>query len=127
MSAVGCKVPLVSRRVWPRPAALVAITLLSAAGPRDATTGALPSAPSFAVVEQIVSSRCSMCHAVEPLWPGIATAPKAVLLDDEDHIRRNARLIGRVAAWSSAMPPGNITDITPQERATLAAWIEGGR
>jgi uncharacterized membrane protein len=29
-----------------------------------------------------------------------------------------------VAAWSNAMPPGNITDMTSEERAILAAYIE---
>jgi uncharacterized membrane protein len=24
------------------------------------------------------------------------------------------------------MPPGNITDMTPAERATLAAWLDAG-
>ena len=51
------------------------------------------------------------------------TAPKCVLLDAPEHIQRNIRLIGRVAAWSSAMPPGNITEMTSEERATLAAYI----
>jgi uncharacterized membrane protein len=37
------------------------------------------------------------------------------------------RLVGRVAAWSSAMPPGNITEMTSQERAILAAYIEQAR
>jgi uncharacterized membrane protein len=28
-----------------------------------------------------------------------------------------------VAAWSNAMPPGNITEMTSEERAILAAYI----
>jgi uncharacterized membrane protein len=102
---------------------MVAIAFLSAQGPREAASGALPAKVDFAGVEQIVSSRCSMCHAAEPLWPGIVTAPKAIRLDDDEHILRNAKLIGRNAAWSSAMPPGNITEITSDERATIAAWL----
>ena len=54
------------------------------------------------------------------------TAPQGILLDDAGHIRRNAPLIGRNAAWSNAMPPGNITEMTPEERATLAAWLDAG-
>jgi uncharacterized membrane protein len=27
---------------------------------------------------------------------------------------------------SSAMPPGNVTDMTPQERQILAAWLAAG-
>jgi uncharacterized membrane protein len=109
-------------------AGMIGILLLSAAGPRVAAsggTGALKigTSPRFAAVEEIVLSRCSMCHAAEPVWASIITAPKAILLDSSEHIRRNARLIGRNAAWSNAMPPGNVTDITGEERAVLAAWV----
>jgi uncharacterized membrane protein len=104
-------------------AGMVAIALLSAAGPRDIKAGALATPPSFANIEEIILSRCSMCHAAEPVWATIVTAPKAILLDDSDHIRRNARLIGRNAAWSSAMPPGNVTEMTGEERAQIAAWL----
>jgi uncharacterized membrane protein len=105
-------------------AGMIAIGLLSAAGPRDATTSA--ATPTFKAVENIISSRCSPCHAAEPVWASIPTAPRGILLDDAEHIRRNARLIGRNAAWSNAMPPGNITEMTPDERATLAAWLDAG-
>jgi len=109
--------------VWPVAAlGMIAIALLSAAGPRDAKAAAA-TPPAYAQVEEIVLTRCSMCHAAEPVWTGIITAPKAVLLDTTEHIQRNARLIGRVAAWSSAMPPGNVTEMTADERATLAAWV----
>jgi uncharacterized membrane protein len=104
---------------------MAAIALLSAAGPRATKTGDLSGA-TFAQVERIVMTRCSMCHAAEPVWPSLAMAPKAIRLDDADHIRRNARLIGRNAAWSSAMPPGNVTEMTSSERATIAAWLEAG-
>jgi uncharacterized membrane protein len=113
--------------VWGVAAAgMIAIAWLSAAGPRQASSSALPAAPKFAAVEEIVSTRCSMCHAAEPVWEGIVTAPKGIMLDQTDHVRRYARLIGRNAAWSNAMPPGNVTEMTPEERATIAAWLEAG-
>jgi uncharacterized membrane protein len=104
-------------------AGMVAIAMLFAAGPRDIKTGSLTALPTFANIEEIVLSRCSMCHSAEPVWASIVTAPKAILLDAPDHIRRNARLIGRNAAWSSAMPPGNVTEMTGEERAMIAAWL----
>jgi uncharacterized membrane protein len=102
---------------------MIAIGLLSAAGPRDAKTGALSVEPTFANAQEIILSRCSMCHAAEPVWEGILTAPKGIRLDEPEYIHRNARLIGRNAAWSSAMPPGNVTEMTSDERAVVAAWI----
>jgi len=106
---------------------MIAIGWLSAAGPPVAAIGALPKTqPSFSEVEEIVLSRCSMCHAREPVWASIATAPKAVLLDRPEQIQRNAKLIGRSAIWSIAMPPGNVTEMTGQERAAVAAWLAAG-
>jgi uncharacterized membrane protein len=105
---------------------MIAIALLSAAGPRQALSSALPGSQNFAAVAEIVSTRCSMCHAAEPVWEGIVTAPRGIMLDQADHIRRYARLIGRNAAWSNAMPPGNVTEMTPGERATIAAWLAAG-
>ena len=102
---------------------MIAIGLLSAAGPREIKTGSLAVEPTFANVQEIILSRCSMCHAAEPVWDGILTAPRGIRLDDEDHIRRNAKLIGRNAGWASAMPPGNVTEMTGEERAIVAAWV----
>ncbi len=106
-------------------AGMAAIAWLSAAGPRVITTGALPP-PKFKQVSNIVLSRCSMCHAAEPVWDGIPTAPKGVLLDSDEQILLHARLIDIVAVRSQAMPPGNITEMTPQERLTLASWFAAG-
>jgi uncharacterized membrane protein len=111
-------------------AGMIAIAWLSAAGPSGDKTGdksgALPGPVKFADVQDIVISRCSMCHAAEPVWTGIPIAPKGVRLDDPDQIRLHARLIAINAVRSHAMPPGNVTEITPEERQVLASWIAAG-
>ena len=107
-------------------AGMAAIAWLSAAGPRVITTGALPPAPKFKQVADIVISRCSMCHAAEPVWDGIPTAPKGIMLDTDEQIRLHSRLIEIAAVRSQAMPPGNITEMTSQERLTLASWLASG-
>jgi uncharacterized membrane protein len=105
---------------------MIAIALLSGAGPRGQKTGALTTTPKFAEVTDIVLSRCSMCHTAEPVWTGIATAPNGIKLDDPAQIKRHARMIAINAAKSSAMPPGNVTEMTADERQVLAAWIAAG-
>jgi uncharacterized membrane protein len=107
-------------------AGMVAIAWLSAAGPRATATGARAAAPRFADVEGIVLSRCSMCHANEPAWADLAGPPKNILLDTAEHVRRQARLIEINAVRSDAMPPGNVTEMTAEERRTLAAWLAAG-
>jgi uncharacterized membrane protein len=91
----------------------------------DAPGTALPqgmATPPDQVVE-IVMGRCSMCHAAEPVWAGIAIAPKGVRLDTPEHIARAASAIRAQAVMSQAMPPNNITGIEPGERRVLAAWL----
>jgi uncharacterized membrane protein len=113
--------------VWTVAAAgVAAIGCLAAAGPRPAQTGAAPADASFAAVQEVISSRCSMCHADEPVWDGIATAPKDVRLDADRRIRDHARLIEIFAVRSVAMPPGNVTEMTGEERALVGAWIAAG-
>jgi len=107
-------------------AGMLAVAWLSGAGPRVLTTGELPPVPQFSKVADIVISRCSMCHAAEPVWEGIPAAPKGVMLDSDKEIRLHARLIETFAVRSQAMPPGNITEMTPQERLVLAAWLAAG-
>jgi uncharacterized membrane protein len=76
--------------------------------------------------EEIVISRCSMCHGAEPVWTGIAAAPGGVMLDTPERVRQHARLINIYAVRSDAMPPGNLTEMTLQERQIVGAWIEAG-
>ena len=78
---------------------------------------------SFRQVADIVATRCSMCHAAEPVWAGIAVAPRGVLLDTAARIKAQAREIAAASVWSSAMPPSNITGLTSDERRALAAWL----
>ncbi len=106
-------------------AGMAAVAWLSAAGPRM-TTGALPPSPKFADVADIIMSRCSMCHAAEPVWAGIAAAPEGVRLDTDEQIRLHAPLIEAAAVRSNAMPPGNITEMTNDERLKLASWLASG-
>ncbi len=102
-------------------AGVIAIAWLSGAGPREGAAAAVER-PDFAAVEEIVTARCSMCHAAEPVWAGIAAAPKGIRLDTAEMTRRHAALIELNAVRSNAMPPGNVTDMTAEERAVLAAW-----
>jgi uncharacterized membrane protein len=88
----------------------------------------VPTAPrDLAAAEDIVLSRCSMCHAAEPLWPGIAAAPKGIELDTADKVRRHVDQIYLQSILTRAMPPGNITELPDEERAVLAAWIRAER
>ncbi|MEE7446362.1 cysteine desulfurase, partial [Methylobacterium radiotolerans] len=91
---------------------------LAAAG-----TGALEGPAVDDAVMAVVGTRCAMCHAAEPLWPGLTSPPKGVLLDSPEHVARFAPAIRLQAVLTHAMPPNNITDMQPEERAALARWL----
>jgi len=80
------------------------------------------ASPHFATVSNTIQGRCSMCHGVEPVWPGVWQAPKNVLLDTDIAVANHAREVTLQSGWSHAMPPGNVTEMTPEERALIVEW-----
>lgn len=112
-------------------AAACAITLLSTSRARDelglnpidppTRLASGPEAPKQ--VADVVLGRCSMCHASEPVWDGIVTAPKGVRLDTPRDIARNAEEIYMQAVLTRAMPPNNITEMPDSERRVLRDWL----
>jgi uncharacterized membrane protein len=93
-----------------------------------ASYGATPflEADHFASASMTVQTRCSMCHTAEPVWPGIHQAPKNVILDNDIAVANYAHEIVLQAGWSHAMPPGNVTEMTAEERALLVEWYREG-
>jgi uncharacterized membrane protein len=108
---------------------LIAIAWLSWAGARLSLADARSRFPtiSFAQAQDVVLTRCSACHAAEPVWAGIAVAPKNVILNSPEEIRRHARQIAINAVLTNAMPPGNLTEISDEDRQILAAGLAAER
>jgi len=98
---------------------------IRAIAPRTVPATAGP-AVSYAQIAPIVAERCAVCHAAQPTEPGFSAAPAGILLDTPGHIVANAAAIRAAAVASHAMPPGNLTNMTDVERATLGAWIDSG-
>ena len=107
-------------------AGMLAVVWLSMQTPAlDEEAAATPEL-DLVEVENIVLSRCSMCHAAEPFWEGIVVPPKGVVLETPAQISRHAHGIAMQTVYTHAMPPGNITEIPDEERRMLAAWIDAG-
>ena len=73
---------------------------------------------------ELVIERCSSCHAREPLWEGLAFAPKGIHLETEEEVLKMANEIYWQSAASWAMPPGNIIWLEDEERVLLSDWHE---
>lgn len=81
---------------------------------------------TFAQAQAVIAARCTACHAARPTFDGITEAPKGVMLESPAQIRRFASLISQQAVRTEAMPPGNVTEMTMEERQVLGAWIAAG-
>jgi uncharacterized membrane protein len=103
---------------------LGAAAFLLAPHPKPAAAGA--ATVSFARAQTIVRERCASCHAEHPTQPGFASAPQGIMLDTPEHIAADAQRIEQQAVQTHAMPLGNVTHMTDDERAALGAWIAAG-
>jgi uncharacterized membrane protein len=93
----------------------------------SATAERFMASAHFPAVRDTVMGRCAMCHAAEPSWEGLHVAPKGVLLDTDEIIAERAHEIYLQSGRSNAMPPGNLTHMTEEERALLVTWFEEAR
>jgi uncharacterized membrane protein len=113
------------RNVWAIPAtAAVATVALAIAIAPDGGGGGGGREVSFAEIESIVERRCVSCHSDNPT--ATRTAPQGVTFDTPEEIAAQADRIERQAVDSNAMPPGNVTGMTDEERELLGAWISQG-
>ena len=69
--------------------------------------------------QEIIVSKCSMCHAKEPLWENMKNAPKLVNLETPTDIINNIDNIYKQSVLSYAMPPGNISFLEENERSLI--------
>jgi uncharacterized membrane protein len=83
-------------------------------------------AVAFSEVKQVLDIRCVSCHADKPSFEGIPEAPKGVKLDTPERIRAQALQIHQQTVLSRAMPPGNLTGLTEDERSLLDRWYRSG-
>lgn len=113
------------RYAWALPAAVAGLAglVVATAPPRLP----LVSAPDDAAVLVIARTHCAVCHADRPSFPGFALAPKDFRAETLDQLRQNAPRVHAQAVANAAMPPGNVTGITDQERAMLGAWLNGAQ
>jgi uncharacterized membrane protein len=112
------------RTVWwiPVTAGAAAIALAVAMRP-DEGGGAPSRAVSDAEAVAIVQQRCVPCHSMNPTQAGYDVPPAGITFDSREQIVERADAIEEQAVRTTAMPLGNATGMTDQERETLGAWL----
>jgi uncharacterized membrane protein len=105
---------------WTLVTGLVLVAAVAAIlAPRQAAGPAVPLADA----KQVIDRRCVSCHADKPAFQGLAEAPKGVKLDSPERIEAQRLTIHQQTVLTRAMPPGNLTGMTDEERALLDRWV----
>jgi uncharacterized membrane protein len=94
------------------PAQLTATQLAALDVPQPTTEAVLP----------LLALRCGGCHSATPTLMG--AAPKGIVYDTAADAEKYAAHILRQAVQLKAMPPGNMTGVTDEERAALGRWAQ---
>ncbi len=80
----------------------------------------------FTVARGIVDLRCGSCHSRTPSDKAYLTAPNGVSFDTDKEITARAAMIKASTMLMRAMPPGNATHMTDEERTLIARWADQG-
>jgi uncharacterized membrane protein len=105
------------RRAWWIPAvATVGVVALAIWLEPDEPAPAQTGPVTFAQVQSVIAERCATCHSG-------SSAPLGVRFETRAQIEARVDDIERMAVLTRAMPPGNATGMTDDERALLAAWL----
>lgn len=106
---------------WSLPVAALGLAIaLVMTAPKSATATAGVSDDD---VLALTRTHCVMCHSAKPSHEAFEEAPKGIALESVADLRRYSALITQQAVQSDAMPLGNETGMTDEDRAKLGAWI----
>jgi uncharacterized membrane protein len=111
----------------PALAAPAATAMASTSTPTEAgavVVAETAAAAGIDAVQQIMTARCIQCHAAKPTM--MPTAAKGLMFETVEQTRASAQLIYQQVVLQKAMPLGNLTKITDQERDVIAKWHDGG-
>jgi uncharacterized membrane protein len=100
----------------------LAVAMAPTQGPADAQAAEV----RFAQAGPIIAQRCAVCHAEKPTYAGFQQPPAGVMLDTPERIHAAAERIQQQAVATQAMPLGNLTQMTPDERSQIARWLARG-
>ena len=70
----------------------------------------------------VVMERCASCHANQPTQEGFVAAPKDIVLEKLEDLQRHADAVYQQSVVTRAMPLGNLTGITEEERGLIGEW-----
>src|SRR5688572_6018776 len=113
-------VPALAGTIAVSVAALFLLGTRGRSGAGRTGVGVAPEA-TFEQAHAIIQQRCTVCHSAAPAIRTFGAAPGGVSFDRPEDISRFTDRIEARAVTTKTMPPGNLTFMTDEERAVLAA------
>jgi uncharacterized membrane protein len=113
----------------PAVATVLLLGLAIAIAPKPAATGAAAAAAqtiTFAQIQPVLKERCVVCHSQKPTFAGFQQPPGGLLLDTPEQVKAAASRIHQQTIATQAMPIGNLTKMTDEERGLLGKWLADG-
>ena len=104
-------------------AVLILLLVATAIAPRS--RAATAETVTLAMIRPVIESRCTTCHSQNPTHIAFPAAPSGVVLDTDEEIAAEALRIHQQTVVLKAMPIGNLTEISDEERALIDAWYQG--
>jgi uncharacterized membrane protein len=117
---------------------LALIAVILALSPGTGGTAAAPTAGGPALpgnhgsavlerleVQQIIERRCVPCHAASPSQPGFNAPPDGLVFETMDDVSAHLPEMQQQLS-ARAMPLGNLTRMTDDERNVVLRWISRG-
>jgi len=120
LSAGGIALLLAFAWLAPRPVA-PAPSVPAGQVSEDQTAAQASIDASTDAVSKVLAERCAGCHAATPTL--MASPPKGSVFDSREEIERQAALIHQQTVVLQIMPPGNLTQMTEDERDLIARWF----
>jgi uncharacterized membrane protein len=109
---------------WQWPVATVLVVFLAFWARPEPVAVANLSAVTDTRVQSIVSTHCAGCHAAVPTTAGFTAAPKGIVLETLKDVEMYRAQVYAQAVATQAMPIGNMTGMTHEERMILGSWLE---
>jgi uncharacterized membrane protein len=76
-------------------------------------------------IRPVIEHRCVTCHSAAPTHIAFPAAPAGVMFDSKEQILGDADRIYQQTVATSAMPIGNLTQMSEEERDMIGAWYLG--
>jgi uncharacterized membrane protein len=92
----------------------------------EAAVATITRPVDYAEAHTVIEKRCTPCHATHPTRPEFPQPPNGFVLETPEQVIRNADKIRLRAVSLKNMPLANMTNMTPEEREILRAWIDQG-